>query len=98
MNKNVSNLLVILIGIAIVITAIWYFQKDNIEATNTEIIIINVNEQVNVNDSKKNTNINGEILIDTTELEAIEIETDISDLGTIESDLEIPELDFDIAY
>ena len=100
--KNLSNVVIVIIGIVLIIGAIWFFREDNNEIINISVnsSINNINAQLNTNSLITNINSNDEenSLIDTTEIEIIDIETDISNLSTIESDLEIPELDFDVAF
>ena len=100
--KYLLNVIVVVIGIFIVVGAIWFFQEENIETVNTtdDGLINNINVQIDTNNSVANINSSNEtnILINTTEIEIVDIETDISDLSVIESDLEIPELDFDVAF
>lgn len=100
--KNLSNIIIVIIGIVIVVGAIWFFQQENTDIANFSVNAptANVNVQTNLNNSVINTNFDTNVgtPINTTDLEAIEIETDISDLSSIEADLEIPELDFDVAF
>ena len=100
--KNLSNVIIIIIGISVVAGAIWFFQQGDTKIVNIPVNTSenNINVHININGSivNVNSNTNEGIPIDISDLETIEVETDISDLSTIEADLELPEFDFDVSF
>lgn len=108
MNKNYFFLIVLLI-IIVAAVGLWFSQRGQEsnqnanpnanQATNTANKNLNTNSSANQNaNAAVNTSKDGGTLLDVTGLENISVDDDLTKTDTLEEELDLPDLDFDVNF
>ena len=98
-----SAIIFIIIIIVLVIVGVWYYQSTRTEETvtnsNTNVNAANINSTgVNANTNTNSVTDDKGTIVDVSELENVNVESDLSEAGTAETELTAPELDTDISF